>query len=226
MISRIRRANQGFTLIEIIIAVAVVAIMAAAITPLVIRHLDSAKLTRAKSESEMIASAVLELYKDTGYWPITNVNGPSGTSSRVVSSSTPAVGTTAGAQTGAANWGTLGTAKHLGDFLYWNNPDDDTSATGNAKNQTGQDYRTTGDQAWSGPYISDYNLSDPWGHGYVINTHYLPGGAYDINVNGSVRHKVFVLSAGPNGLWETGFSNNTSEEISGDDIGTVLHINN
>ena len=42
----------------------------------------------------------------------------------------PSVSPASGAGAGAANWGTYGTSKHLGDFLYWNNPDDDSRANG------------------------------------------------------------------------------------------------
>ncbi len=38
-----RRGQRGFTLIEIVIAVAIVAIFAAALTPMVFKHLEEAK---------------------------------------------------------------------------------------------------------------------------------------------------------------------------------------
>ena len=54
----------------------------------------------------------------------------------------------------------------------------------------------------------------------MLNVRYFPGGRY----TGTVRHKVFVLSAGPNGVWETGYSDAATEDITGDDIGTVISI--
>jgi prepilin-type N-terminal cleavage/methylation domain-containing protein len=221
MLSTFRPSDRsGFTLMEVIIAVAVVAIMAGALTPLVIRHLDSAKLARAQNETETIGSAVLQLYKDTGYWPITSAAGPSGTLGRLLSSTNEASGAGSGAQSGASNWSTEGTEKQMGDFLYWNNPDNDSSETGTGRDEANQGYATTGPLAWKGPYLPTYTMSDPWGHAYVMNVRYLPGGIYD----GTVRHKVLVLSAGPNGKWETGYSDSVTEEVSGDDIGTVVYI--
>ena len=66
--------------------------------------------------------------------------------------------------------------------------------------------RTTGRGAWRGPYVSEYTFDDPWGNAYVMNVHYAPGGNY----SGTVRHKVFVLSAGPDGQWQTPFADDTN----------------
>lgn len=221
MANRNRIDRGGFTLMEIVIAVAIVAIFAAAISPMVFKHLEDAKLSRAQNETETLATAVLSYYKDTGTWPYTNANGPTGNGvARVVSSANVATGAGPGASPGAVNWGTYGNTKMLGDYLYHNNPDDDTSATGAGGNQAGEDWPTTGRGAWRGPYVTAYQFDDPWGNAYVMNVQYAPGGNY----GGTVRHKVFVLSAGPDGRWQTGFNNGQPEEISGDDIGTVVTI--
>ena len=58
--------RSGFTLIEIVIAVAIVAIFAAAISPMVFRHLEDTKVSRAQNETETISTALLGYYKDTG----------------------------------------------------------------------------------------------------------------------------------------------------------------
>jgi prepilin-type N-terminal cleavage/methylation domain-containing protein len=212
--------RDGFTLIEIVIAVAIVAIFAAALSPMVFRHLEDAKLTKAQNESEVIASAMLSYYKDTGGWPYTNADGPAGNAiARVASSTVIATGAGAGAATGSVKWGTEGTVKQMGDYLYFNNPDADSAVDGTGADQA-TDWPTTGRGAWRGPYVDQYDFSDPWGKAYVVNTHFAPGGAYA----GSVRHKVFVLSAGPNGTWETAWDDATSEEVLGDDIGSVVTV--
>ncbi len=218
---RIKTTRDGFTLIEIVIAVAIVAIFAAALSPMVFRHLEDAKLTKAQNESEVIASAMLSYYKDTGGWPYTNADGPTGNAiARVTSSTVLASGAGAGAATGSAKWGTEGTAKHMGDYLYFNNPDADSAADGTGADQASQDWPITGRGAWRGPYVDQYEFNDPWGKAYVVNTHFAPGGGYV----GVIRHKVFVLSAGPNGTWETAWDDATSEEVLGDDIGSVVTV--
>lgn len=213
--------RDGFTLIEIVIAVAIVAIFAAALSPMVFRHLEDAKLSKAQNEAETVATAVLSYYKDTGAWPYTNADGPTGNGvTRMISSSVVATGAGPGAGTGAALWGTQGTTKPLGDYLYYNNPDDDSSATGVNADEAAADWPLTGRGSWRGPYVDQYDFTDPWGKAYVVNTHFAPGGGY----SGNVRHKVFVLSAGPNGTWETAWDDDVSEEILGDDIGTVVTV--
>lgn len=221
MSRRDRFDRSGFTLMEIIIAVAIVAIFAAAISPMVFKHLEDARITRAQSESESLATAVLSYYKDTGTWPYTSADGPTGNAvARVTSSANvPAVAGTGNAA-GAVNWGTQDTAKLLGDYLYYNNPDDDSSATGVGADQASADWPTSGPGAWRGPYVSAYTFDDPWGNAYVLNVNYAPGGAY----TGTVRHKVFVLSAGPDGMWQTGWADGSVEEALGDDIGTVVTV--
>ncbi len=214
--------RRGFTLIEIVIAVAIVAIFAAAMSPMVFRHLGDAKISKAQNETEVIATAVLSYYKDVGKWPITNADGPSGNAvDRVLSSTNVALGAGPDAAGGAANWGTYGTTKPLGDYLYFNNADNNSSVTGVDQNESGGDWPTSGKGAWRGPYVESYSFDDPWGNAYIVNSQYFQG-AY----SGTVRHKIFALSAGPNGLWETGFEDATSEEIQGDDVRTVISITN
>jgi type II secretory pathway pseudopilin PulG len=210
-------------MLELIVVVAAIAILAAILTPMVLKLIDDARVSRAQSEVETIATAISALYKDTARWPITNANGPSGNEvSRLVGSSNVVTVAAAGSGTGAANWGSYGTAKQLGDFLYWNNPDNDSDENGRRANQADQDYPTNGGGSWNGPYLEDYHLEDPWGHAYVVNVRYCPGGAYA----GTTRHKVLVLSAGPDGMWSTPFSDSVTETLQGDDIGHVVHVTN
>ena len=222
MMKKLKKDKRGFTLIEVVVIIAVIAILAAILTPLAIKYIGGAKVSRAQAETKSIAATVMKLYSDTGKWPFTDANGPSADPGidRVLSDPDHVpTGAGSDAGPGAANWGTYGKTKPLSDYLFYNNPDDDSGSSN--QNQIGQDYPTTGPLAWKGPYIEKPVITDPWGNSYVINARYFPGGKY----TGNVLHTVFVLSAGPNGTWETPFSDSVGapdEEIKGDDIGWVI----
>ena len=68
---------------------------------------------------------------------------------------------------------------------YFNNPDNNSSDTGADANQSA-DWPTTGAGAWRGPYVESYDISDPWGNAYVINSQYFQG-----RYTGTVRHTCF-----------------------------------
>ena len=78
------RTNQGFTLLEIIVVVAIIAILAAYIAPKVAGRVDDARVSKAKSDIRVLESS-LELYKlDNFVYPSSGqgldalVNKPSG----------------------------------------------------------------------------------------------------------------------------------------------------
>lgn len=78
------RTNRGFTLLEIIVVVAIIAILAAYIAPKVAGRVDDARISKAKSDIRVLESS-LELYKlDNFTYPSNSqglealVNRPSG----------------------------------------------------------------------------------------------------------------------------------------------------
>jgi general secretion pathway protein G len=82
------RYTKGFTLLEIIVVVAIIAILAAYIAPKVAGRVDDARISKAKSDIRVLESS-LELYKlDNFVYPSTEqgldalVNKPSGENTR------------------------------------------------------------------------------------------------------------------------------------------------
>ncbi len=63
------RLRAGFTMIEAVVIIAVLAILAGILTPMVIREVAKAKVTRVIADMEAISTAFTQYYVDTGYWP-------------------------------------------------------------------------------------------------------------------------------------------------------------
>ncbi len=56
-------------MIEAVVIVAVLAILAGIVTPLVVREVAKSKISRVKTDMEAISTAFNQYYVDTSYWP-------------------------------------------------------------------------------------------------------------------------------------------------------------
>jgi general secretion pathway protein G len=79
-----RRNEAGYTLMELLVVLAILGLLAAIATPMVLHYLDSAKVSSAKTEVANLAAG-LDLFKyDVGRYPSTQeglealVNAPQG----------------------------------------------------------------------------------------------------------------------------------------------------
>ena len=188
-----RKGNMGgFTLIEVVVVVAVIAILAAVLTPYITKYIDDSKIAKARNETQVVAAAVTNSYKDLGRWP-NRINATTNYGGLYTGATTPAAaifGSATGWTAAGAGWNSLDT--HL------------------VSNTHG--YPTTGDTKWSGPYASTLPV-DPWGRPYLIN-------AANFTSATTPPTPVWVLSAGPNGLVETNIANTAAAAVTGgDDIG-------
>ncbi len=223
------RKNAGFTLIEVIVAVGIVAILSAAVAVSVVKYLNDGRIARAASDSQTIGTAVMAFMKDTGKWPVSNDGNinDAGEVSRLVGLARGDVGNAAmipdgaGTAVGDGNWdggGSGGTAAAMEDMLILNQDADTVPLY--AVSQTAPVR-----QGWNGPYIDSIPL-DPWGNPYVCNIRYAPGGSVGgVTPAEEATHAVFVLSAGPNALFETSFDDATAlgnAGVGGDDIGFLV----
>jgi general secretion pathway protein G len=64
--------RRGFTLIEILVVIVVIAILATLVAPNVFRHVGAAKSATAKSQIEMIGAALDAYRLDNGSYPTTD----------------------------------------------------------------------------------------------------------------------------------------------------------
>lgn len=185
--------EQGFTLIEVIVVIAVISVLAAILTPSIIKHIDDSRLAKAKGECQTMAAAITSFYKDLGEWP-------RGRNDNITVLETRN-GNMPGGNGSAAAWVSGGTRVALRDILIRNRDDVGANA-----------YPTAGENAWRGPYSVDFG-NDPWGNKYLVN----------VANGSVANRAVWVLSAGPNGLVTTPFNQGTNgvnpPVATGDDIG-------
>src|SRR5579884_766441 len=170
--------SKGFTLIELAVVLAIIAILAAILTPMVTNYLDQARIARAQADVRTIADSVKLYQRDTGRWPVYNNGTDYGTSTAAAT----LFGSSAGSNPadGAAAWNVGGVIASTSLELFLNN--NYTSVAANSFPKTG----------FHGPYIGTVD-SDPWGNKYLLTAG---------NLAGSTNH-AYVISAGPNGVLDT-----------------------
>jgi len=221
--------SRGFTLIEILVGVAILAILSAALTPLVVKYINDGRRARALSDSQEIGQAIIAFNLDVGNWPVNDDANPNdrGELSRLVGLPAAQISAAAipGGQgaPGAGNWnggGAGGRAGALEDQLI--------------RNQRGAvaplyppSPRAPEPAGWNGPYLKSVPL-DPWGRPFVCNVRYLTSAnVRGVTVAESNNHAVFCLSAGPDGVFNTSFSDATQLQApGGDDIGWPIQNDN
>lgn len=199
-----REVNRGFTLIEMVVVLAVVAILAAILTPTIAKNINDAKLARATNETQVIASAIGSFFKDLGRWPTSNgsdANHPDSVRLLYGPGTIPTDG--ASAVIDDENW-------LVGGTLVTGN--EDTFSNQLIANTPGGllAYSTTGTELkWKGPYLNEIK-ADPWGNYYGCNIYY----TYN-----STTNAVGVWSAGPDRTTNTAFTaTSVSFAVGGDDI--------
>src|SRR5947208_672010 len=189
--------SRGFTLLELVVVLAVIAILAAILTPMINGYVDRARNSAAISDMKNIAAAVTQFDTDMKFWPIYTVDfaGNSFGSNIFDQLSTTGGGDAA-----------------VGASLGWSSADlGDATKTGNVDSILNSNFYTnfSNHPPYRGPYMQ--LGSDPWGTKYYVTS---------VNLKpGSTKH-AFVLSAGPNQTIDTNRDQNMSTSISigGDDL--------
>jgi len=191
------RRNRGFTLIEVIVVAAIIAILAGILVPMIFNQIDEAKKTRAAADAKSIANAVMLFRKDTGKWPYFQPGDCSQTYTTIQGG-----GTTAPLDNPTGAWG-LSTNDISMDLIL------NLSGIQPPVAQT-----CYNDKAKS--YLPSVT-ADPWGNQYVVNAANFA----------DVTKPVWAISAGPNGCIDTSINSQTlNDAVStcgpADDIGVRI----
>jgi prepilin-type N-terminal cleavage/methylation domain-containing protein len=201
--------DQGFTLIEMAVVLAVIAVLAALMTPIATSYIDQSRDTRANNDVRKIAEAVLLFQRDTGRWPA--YDGFAAASANT----TPSVnclttGKTPSLPVGTndSSWSTNcpGSMRLLSDYVNVNSLAI-TSANG-----------TGGGISYRGPYLEGTTGVDPWANPYVVTSEWLA------TTGANAANWAFVVSAGSNMGIDTPFvkPHTGSFSASGDDIVAMI----
>lgn len=145
------RRDRGFSLMEIVVVLAVIAILSAILTPIVSGYVDRARFGVAQNDLKNIASALVKFNTDTRLWPIYIAADdiPNGDAYEVLFSEgeVPAFA--------AAGWTTSLTSTSLETVL----------------NTNYLSLPTDGNAAWQGVYLLP--AVDPWGNRYHVTAQHL-----------------------------------------------------
>ncbi|MBN2054317.1 prepilin-type N-terminal cleavage/methylation domain-containing protein [bacterium] len=191
-----RRRDKGFTLIEIIVVIACIALLAGILAPMVFKNIQDARIARAKSDVKSLATAVAQFYADVGEWP---ARGDDGTPNSIYVLYSTDDGATQVIPPGAYMPDNEDQADALYDHLIENN-------------QSYPDW--DGRIGWNGTYAEADSL-DPWGNSYLI---YVLGFWYPTVDPTTDFTKVWLLSAGPDGIMQT-YADEENISVNSDDIG-------
>lgn len=186
---KLRAQAAGFTLIELTVILAVIVTLALILTPAMTNFITDARVARTRGDVQTIDAAIVQFYKDTGFfpqWTTANNGGPGSAQNKVDLLISPGnVPTVA-----QANIWTTGTTDTLTRQLMTNAPV--------------YTLKTAGAQfGWNGPYLGSEIGADAWNNRYMVNIGSIDATQGVTGAGGTIKNAVWVISAGPNGVMDT-----------------------
>jgi prepilin-type N-terminal cleavage/methylation domain-containing protein len=209
VISRHPHTARGFTLIELTVVLAVLVTLALVLTPSITNFINDSRVARARTDTQTVAAAVIQFYKDNGFfpqWVAANGGGPGTAANRrdllVSPGNVP--------MTAAPSLWTTGTSDTLGNQLMGNTPAYTVKTATNA-------------YGWNGPYLSSGVGADSWNNRYMVNVGLIDTTVGTQTSGGATKSAVWVISAGANGQIDTTYTQPITTAVAGgDDIGVRI----
>jgi prepilin-type N-terminal cleavage/methylation domain-containing protein len=218
------RSTSGFSLVEVLVAVAAAVILAAVLTPMAFTYLDESRIARAHADAATVSAAMMRFFQDTKKWPgqVEILDSPAIrflTVGDATPTSLPTLAGTIGIGAATCADGLSGVQAGVTSFAAA------SPTTVNTLNVTDllqipppvADYPN-----WKGPYLTSTLEGDPWESVYIINiiplfcgepvTTEAPGGALGF---------AWILSGGPNRTLQTPFTS-VRVTVDSDDAGVPL----
>jgi general secretion pathway protein G len=198
------KTQGGFTLLEITLVLAVIAILGLVLAPSILSFLNQSRQARATNDVEALAEAVHDFFIDNGFFP-QFADGARSRRIRLLVSP----GTVGEAVPGAEGWTTTDASELdlIANQLINNQPSYGDVGYPLRSPQSGS--------GWNGPYLADGLESDPWGNRYVINVEFLSVNPGAVEAGGvQEKRAVWAMSAGPDGIFDTLYPNATRQVLS------------
>jgi type II secretory pathway pseudopilin PulG len=199
------RRDAGFTLVQLLLVLAAIAVLALLLPAAIARVVSQARVDRARAETRVIAAAISQFRADTGFYPLwsrARDGGPGTEADRVQllvgEGNIPL-------PDGPKQWPSAAGLDRLDHQLITNAP--------------GYRRATSGTSGWNGPYLASDVGPDPWGNRYMVNVGLVSGDA-TTGPQPAPPLAVWVISAGPDGKIETPYRQAAvTATLSGDDVG-------
>jgi hypothetical protein len=222
---------HGLSLVEVTIMLLVLMLLTGVLAPSIFDFVIDAKWVKVKEDCEAIGVSVARLTRDVGPCLRFDASQKCTLANRVdlLYSDGPDVTDqdVAGDGAGAFNVG-FAIRTPLGWWMEGERGDsmeDQFVSNGPAYRTPNslQTYAAVGPQfnlGWRGAYLSSPIGPDPWGHRYLVNSVFLAVAVdaqpdtFEGRRSSGWSHDAFCISAGPNGLYETGFGSNASRGVS------------
>ena len=216
--------EQGFTLVELILAVGIIIVLISLLIPLGKEISDEAAVARAKADTYAIATALSNFFGDLDHFSSCNGSGcaalnDSANNLRFLAFCNGS-GSCESEYPSAPAWNLLKNQENnparnnAYNHLAVNNPSPGPFATGYKGGK------------WKGPYLANIGL-DPYGRAYIVHVGAMENRGCPVGSGGTPPYcfspasgaKGWILSAGPNGILDTPPD---ATSLAGDDIGMIL----